>query len=79
MQIKRDSEVDAAIGRFLRNLPGIDKVKVLGYHALADGKYAALGMMDTLPKAQVTAADVEKAVQCLKTFGLNAINGMEAD
>lgn len=68
-----------AIGQFLSRLSGIGKVKVLGYHALADGKYAALGLEDTLPKAHVIPADVELAVQCLKSYGLNAINGMEAD
>jgi pyruvate formate lyase activating enzyme len=67
------------IGAFLKELPNITKVKVLGYHSYADGKYAALSMENTLPDVVVTPEDVQKAVDCLKQFGLNAINGMQED
>ena len=67
------------IGAFLAELPNITKVKVLGYHGYADGKYAALSMENTLPQVHVGVEDVEKAVVCLKRFGLPAVNGMVAD
>lgn len=68
-----------AIGAFLAPLPGITKVKVLGYHTLADGKYEALGMENTLPPTAATAAQVEAAAEILRSFGLVAINGMKED
>jgi len=67
------------IGAFLQSLSRKHRIKVLGYHGLADGKYNALGLPDTLPKVQVTADDVEKAVQILRTFGLQVVNGMKDD
>ena len=67
------------IGAFLEGLPGITKVKVLGYHSFADGKYAALNLPDTLPAVTVTAADVQKAVEILRGYGLQVVNGMEED
>ena len=67
------------IGVFLAGLSRKHKIKVLGYHGLADGKYKALGMPVTLPDAEVTAEDVEKAVQLLCSFGLQAVNGMTDD
>lgn len=73
-----DGECDA-IGAFLKDLPGITKIKVLGYHNFADGKYAALDMPNTLPDVKVVAGDLEKPVEILKSFGLNAVNGMIDD
>lgn len=73
-----DTECDA-IGQFLKDLPGITKIKVLGYHNFADGKYDALDMPNTLPDVQVVAADLEKPVAILKSYGLNAVNGMIDD
>lgn len=67
------------IGVFLAGLSRKHKIKVLGYHGLADGKYKALGLPVTLPDAEVTAEDVEKAVQLLRKFGLQAVNGMQED
>ena len=55
------------------------KVKVLGYHGYASGKYAALEIPDTLPAVTVTAEDIEKPVSILRSYGLNAINGMVQD
>lgn len=73
-----DGECDA-IGAFLKDLPGITKIKVLGYHGYAGGKYAALELTCTLPDVTVVAEDVEKPVQILRSYGLNAVNGMLQD
>ena len=73
-----DQECDA-IGAFFASMKGISKVKVLGYHGYAGGKYAALRMPDTLPKVTVLAEDLEKPVAILRSYGLNAINGMVQD
>ena len=73
-----DQECDA-IGAFLAPMAGITKVKVLGYHGYASGKYAALELPNTLPDVTVTAEDVEKPVAILRCYGLNAINGMVQD
>lgn len=68
-----------AIGVFLSSLPGITKVKVLGYHGYAGGKYAALELPCTLPDVTVAAEDVELPVAVLRSYGLNAVNGMVQD
>lgn len=73
-----DGECEA-IGQFLLGLHGITKIKVLGYHSYADAKYQALGMCNTLPQVTVTSEDVEVAVETLRNFGLNAVNGMHED
>ena len=72
-----DTECDA-IGKFLKDLP-ILKIKVLGYHNFADGKYEALNMPNTLPDVKVLTADLEAPVEILKSYGLNAVNGMISD
>lgn len=72
-----DKECDA-IGAFLKDLP-ITKIKVLGYHNFADGKYDALDMVNTLPDVKVVAQDLEEPVAILKSYGLNAVNGMLND
>lgn len=73
-----DSEC-AAIGAFLRDLPGITKIKVLQYHRYSASRYEALGMPCTLPDTQTTVQDVENAVTILKGYGLNAVNGAVSD
>lgn len=67
------------IGAFLASLPRRHKIKVLGYHGLADGKYKALHLPDTLPPVQATVDMVEDAVTVLRKFGLQAVNGMKED
>ena len=67
------------IGKFLKDLKGISKVKVLQYHNFAGSRYKALGMENTLPQTETTYEEVEKAVAILKSYGLNAINGIVAD
>ena len=73
-----DGECEA-IGALLKNLPGIVKVKVLQYHPFAASRYAALGMQSNMPAATTTVADVQKAVDTLKQYGLNAVNGATQD
>lgn len=65
----------AAIGALIRDIGGISRVKVLKYHRYARSRYGSLGMECTLPDTETTMADMEKAVETLKAFGLNAVNG----
>lgn len=65
------------IGEFLRDLRGIVKVKILQYHSFATSRYQALKMTNTLPDAETTYNDVERAVRNLKNYGLNVVNGMD--
>ena len=73
-----DGECDA-IGRFLAGIKGIEKIKVLKYHAFAGSRYAALGMKNTLPNTTTTHQDMEDAVAILKSYRLAAINGAAED
>ena len=73
-----DKECDK-IGAFLRDMNGITKVKVLQYHNFAASRYDALGMENTLPKTVTTVKDVQNAVEVLKGYGLNAVNGAVED
>ena len=67
------------IGEFLSGLNGITKIKVLQYHNLAGSRYEALGIENTLPKTKTTYDDVQNAVNMLRNYGLNAVNGIERD
>jgi pyruvate formate lyase activating enzyme len=67
----------AKIGEFLQNKPGITRIKVLQYHDFAASRYAALGMENTMPQTVTTLEDVANAVNTLKNFGLNAVDGRE--
>lgn len=67
------------IGQFLQDLPGICKIKVLQYHRFAASRYGALGMECTLPDTETTPEDVQTAVDILRSFGLNAVNGITDD
>ena len=67
------------IGAFLSSMHNITKVKVLMYHSLAASRYEALGMDITLPDTRTTEKDVENAVNILKSYGLNAVNGAVSD
>ena len=64
------------IGEHLSGMRGIREVKVLQYHDLSASRYEALGLPCTLPKVVTTAADVERAVEILRGYRLNAINGI---
>ena len=67
------------IGQFLQDLPGICKIKVLQYHRFAASRYEALGMECTVPDTETTPEDVQSAVDILRSFGLNAVNGITDD
>lgn len=71
-----DNQVDK-IGGFLKDLGGISKVKVLQYHSFAGSRYNALSMENTLPRTETTYQDIENAVEILKSYGLNAENGVD--
>lgn len=73
-----DSECEA-IGAFLQGLRGITKVKVLQFHPFASSRYEALDMPCTVPDTTTTVDDVQRAVDILKTYGLNAVNGARED
>ena len=64
------------IGEHLIGMSGIRELKVLQYHDLSASRYEALGLPCTLPKTVTTSAFVERAVEILKGYGLNAINGI---
>lgn len=69
----------AKIGEFLAGFKNTRRIKVLGYHSFAKSNYAALGKTDTLPDVNVTREDVQKAVDILSSYGLDAVNGMDGD
>ncbi len=73
-----ESEV-TRIGEFLCGKP-ITRIKVLGYHDTARSKYTALDMTDTMPTVSLpTAEELDETVCILKSFGLNAVNGLRND
>lgn len=67
------------IAKYLSGLQGVTKVKVLQYHRFSASRYDALGMINALPDTKTTMQDVENAVKILKSYGLNAVNGMLED
>ena len=67
------------IGELLSDLKGITKVKVLQYHSFSASRYEALGMINTLPDTKTSPTDIETAVNILRRYGLNAVNGMLED
>ena len=73
-----DRECDK-IGKFLMNLKGITKVKVLQYHNFAASRYKALNMANTLPDTKTTCEDVQCAVDILKKYNLDVVNGIMDD
>lgn len=72
-----DGQIDA-IGRYLSELSGIVRIKVLAYHEFARSRYAALGKVDTMPHTETTKEDVAGAVRRLCEYGLNAVADTEA-
>ena len=64
------------IGELLRGMQGIREIKVLQYHNLSASRYESLGIKCKLPKTVTTRKDVERAVEILRRYGLNAINGV---
>ena len=74
-----NSDECTAIGAVLKDLKGIVKIKVLQYHPFAASRYAALGMECTMPDTETPVEDVQRVVDTLKTYGLNAVNGAKED
>ena len=74
-----DSEHDLeASGRFLSSLNNVQCVKLLPYHSLARSKYAALGMVDTMPRIESPSdAALHRAAEILKQYGLDARSGRD--
>ena len=64
-----DNQIDK-IGKFLSNLKNNTGVRVLPYHNYAASKYAALGIEDTLPKTLPSEAEISKAKDILKNYGI---------
>lgn len=72
-----DSEMER-IGALLGELTHITKVKVLPYHRYYVPKYSALGFENRLTETGPPDTEhVTEAVEQLKRFGLNAVNGNE--
>ena len=68
-----------AMGKFLKDLPCIQRIKVLPYHDFARTKYTSLDMQDTMPHVRIPEnEDLEKAAAMLRSYGLNAVSGKEA-
>lgn len=64
-----DNQIDKT-GSFLAQLKNIIGVRVLPYHNYAASKYAALGIEDTLPKTLPSEAEISKAKDILKNYGI---------
>ncbi len=61
-------------GEFLASLNNIERVELMGYHDIAQAKYEALGRKYMLTGTKPpTEADMHRALEVLKTFGLNVI------
>ena len=65
------------IAKFISTLD-ITKVKVLQYHRYAGSRYEALGLKNTLPLTSTTFDDIENVIEILKSYGLNAVNGISS-
>lgn len=68
-----------SIAKNLSGLQAITKVKVLQYHRFSASRYDSFGMKNTLPDTETTMQDVENAVNVLRSYGLNAVNGILDD
>ena len=67
------------IAEFLRDLSGVEKIKVLQYHSFSASRYDALGMENTLPNTETLYKDVEEAVSIFRSNNLNAVNGINGE
>lgn len=70
-----DGEIER-IAEFLKGKP-IRKASVLKYHDLARSKYVSLGMKDTMPRPLTEQKDVAAAVELLRSYGINAVDGKD--
>ncbi|MBO4412083.1 MAG: glycyl-radical enzyme activating protein [Lachnospiraceae bacterium] len=65
-----DGEIEA-IGSFLKTLRNVTKTTVLPYHSFAGSKFESLGKENSLPERMPETAEVEKAKEVLRSFGLS--------
>ena len=64
----------AASGNFLASLPHIQSVELMGYHDIAQAKYAALGREYALPGTKPpTETTLHDAAEVLRSHGLNVV------
>lgn len=70
-----DGEV-VRMAEYLKDKP-VRRVSVLKYHDLARSKYLSLGLPDTMPKALSEQSDVTRAVELLRSYGINALDGKD--
>ncbi|HOG50362.1 MAG TPA: glycyl-radical enzyme activating protein [Lentisphaeria bacterium] len=72
--LNTDAEDVAAAAAILADLPKPPTVRLLAYHALARGKYAAIGRPDTMPDVPPpTRSQIEQAAAILRNAGLDVI------
>ncbi|MBO5726723.1 MAG: glycyl-radical enzyme activating protein [Clostridia bacterium] len=63
-----DNQIEK-IAIFLKGLKNVKAVKILPYHSYASGKYAALGMPNTLPQRMPSDDEIAAAQEILKKYG----------
>ncbi|WP_458462653.1 glycyl-radical enzyme activating protein [Paenibacillus sp.] len=72
-----DDDTLHGIGAFLGKL-NIERMRVLPYHDLARGKYAALNLIDTMPQVEAPTDELlAHAVEILHSHGVQAFSGRE--
>jgi pyruvate formate lyase activating enzyme len=69
-----NSEEAEKIGEFLSGLKNLLGVRVLGYHKFAGSKYDSLDMENRLPEDMPTDAELEKAKESIRKFGIRIID-----
>lgn len=62
------------IAEFIKSVGGVEGVKVLKYHRLAESRYEALGMENTLPDTVTLDSDVDSAREIFKKHGIRVVN-----
>jgi pyruvate formate lyase activating enzyme len=74
-----DSEAGLrSAAEILRKVKSITRTVLLPYYDYAKTKYAALGMGDTMPRAESPAdEDLRRAAGILQSFGVNAVSGKD--
>lgn len=68
-----NSEQIEKIAVFLSGLKNLTKVRVLPYHNYAGSKYSALNMENTLPEILPENDMIEKAKECIRSYGIDTI------
>lgn len=78
VQTLNDSQIKK-IGEFLSSFKNPPKIKVLQYHSFSQSRYTALNMKSQMTNEKTTPKDVAYAVEILKSYNLDAINGIIDD